>query len=77
MVKRTERRQLILEIDKLAHLPPESVPEDSKFLLEIDFSMLRSGDIFAQHYWIHSIKAAVASERRKTFLQRRRGAAPS
>jgi hypothetical protein len=58
-------------------LTPEDVPEDSKFLLEVDFAWLRTGDITGQHYWVHAVKAAVMAGRRKTFLSRRRRAAPS
>ena len=41
-IKKAERRQMLLEIDQLLQLSPEDVPEDSKFLLEIDFSAMRS-----------------------------------
>jgi hypothetical protein len=73
-VKKTERRQLLLEIDRLIHLKPEDLPEESQFLLEVDFARLRKGDLVSQHYWVHAIKAAVASRSRKTFLSRRRAA---
>eukprot|EP00956_Cyclotella_meneghiniana_P045869 scaffold388458_cov96-Cyclotella_meneghiniana.AAC.2 len=44
MILKTERRAMLLEIDRLTQLTPEDVPEDSKFLLEIDFSTLRYAD---------------------------------
>ena len=34
-IRRAERRQLLLEIDRLVSLRPEEVPEESKFLLEM------------------------------------------
>eukprot|EP00956_Cyclotella_meneghiniana_P026498 scaffold57403_cov77-Cyclotella_meneghiniana.AAC.1 len=63
---------MLLEIDRLAQLTPEDVPEDSKFLLEIDFSTLRYTDTSTQNYWVHAVKAAVVAGSRRTFLQRRR-----
>lgn len=76
-IRKAERRQLLLEIDKLIHVPPEEVPEESKFLLEVDFARLRKGDLTSQHYWVHAVKAAVKAGQRKGFLRcRRRSAAP-
>ena len=69
-----ERKQLLVEIDKLIHTPPDKVPEESKFLLEIDFARLRRADNTEQNYWVHAIKAAVKAGRRKGFLRRRRTA---
>ena len=58
-------------------LTPKDMPEESKFLLEVDFARLRTGDIIGQHYWVHAVKAAVMAGRRKAFLSRRRRAASS
>jgi hypothetical protein len=44
-VRQTERRQLLLEIDRLASSTPEEVPEESKFLLEVDFARLVAGEV--------------------------------
>lgn len=71
-IRKTERRELLLEIDRLIHVAPEDVPEESKFLLEVDFARLRKGELTTQHYWVHAVKAAVVAGRRRTFLQRRR-----
>ena len=76
-IKKAERRQMLLEIDQLLQLSPEDVPEDSKFLLEIDFSSMRYADTTAQNYWVHAVKAAMKAGSRKTFLQRRRSAKKS
>jgi hypothetical protein len=57
------------------HLKPEDLPEESKFLLEVDFARLRNGELTSQHYWVHAVKAAVSAHSRKSFLQRRRQAA--
>ncbi len=50
------------------NLTPEDVPEESKFLLEVNFAQLRTGDLTGQHYWVHAVKAVVMAGRRKTFL---------
>jgi hypothetical protein len=71
LIRPTERRQLLLEIDRLASLRPEEVPEESKFLLEVDFARMVAGDVSAQHYWVHAVKAALVAGRRCTFLARR------
>ena len=76
-IRRAERRQLLLEIDRLVSLRPEEVPEESKFLLEMDFARLAAGEVTTQHYWVHAVKAALLAGRRRTFLSRRRRAAPS
>jgi hypothetical protein len=70
-IRKTERRKLLLEIDCLIHVLPEDVPEESKFLLEVDFARLRKGKLTTQHYWVHAVKAAVVAGRHRTFLQRR------
>lgn len=75
-IRRADRRLLLLEIDRLMHLDPSDIPEESQFLLEVDFARLRKGELTSQHYWVESIKAALASKDRKNFLKRRR-AAPS
>jgi hypothetical protein len=71
-IRKTERRDLLLEIDRLIHLSPDDIPEESKFLLEVDFARLRGGELTTQHYWVHAVKAAVLAGKRKSFLQRRR-----
>lgn len=73
-IRKADRRLLLLEIDRLMHLDKSEVPEESQFLLEVDFARLRTGDLTSQHYWVESIKAALAARSRKTFLQRRRAA---
>jgi len=76
-IRRAERRELLLEIDRLIHVRQEDVPEESKFLLEVDFARLRQGDLTSQHYWVHAVKAALVAGQRRTFLQRRRRCAAS
>jgi hypothetical protein len=53
-------------------LPPDEVPEESKFLLEIDFTKLRHKSTEKQSYWVHAVWAAVTAGRRRVFAARRR-----
>ena len=56
--------------------PPEEVPEDSKFLLEIDFNRLAEGRTEGQGYWVAAMRAAIIAQRRaegQWRRQRKRG----
>jgi hypothetical protein len=46
------------------NLTPEDVPKESKFLLEVDFAWLRTGDLTGQHYWVHAVKAVWQGDRK-------------
>jgi hypothetical protein len=72
LLRVAERRKLLREIDHLMQLPPEDIPEESRFLLEIDFSKLQNDSTDKQSYWVHAIKAAVTAGRRRVFVARRR-----
>jgi hypothetical protein len=39
-IQQADRRMLLLEIDRMMHLKPEDLPEESKFLLKVDFARL-------------------------------------
>jgi hypothetical protein len=50
-----------LTIKELADTPPEEVPEESKFLLEISFGDLTKSHIKNQQYWIIALEAAITA----------------
>jgi hypothetical protein len=50
-----------IAIDELAETPPEDVPEESRFLLEINFGDLTKFHIESQQYWIVAIQAAITA----------------
>jgi hypothetical protein len=58
-----ERRQLLIEIDRLMSVDPSEVPEESKFLLEIDFRAIRTASTERQSYWVHAVRAAIKAGR--------------
>lgn len=66
-----ERQHLLRQIDHLTDMDSASVPEESRFLLEIDFEQLRVGMTETQRYWVHAIQAAFKAGRRTA--QRRQG----
>ena len=45
-------------------MPPEAVPEESKFLLEIDFQQIRTAATEKQSYWVQAMRAAIHAGRR-------------
>jgi len=51
-------------IAELAETSPDEIPEESKFLLEINFGDLTKSHIENQQYWIIAIQAAIAAGRR-------------
>ena len=59
-----ERQSLLREIDKFLSLSADDVPEESRFLLEIDFRSIRTAATEKQSYWVHAMRAAVKAGRR-------------
>ncbi len=45
-------------------MAPEEVPEESQFLLEINFSDLSKSNIKNQQYWVIAIQVAITAGRR-------------
>jgi len=60
----TQQKEVLAEIDQLSQLDLEAVPEESKYLLEINFSSLKNDSLVSQSYWLFAIKAAKAAGRR-------------
>ena len=52
-------KDIRVAIDELAETPPEDIPEESRFLLEINFGDLTKSHIKSQQYWIIAIEAAI------------------
>jgi hypothetical protein len=51
---------------------PSEVPEESKFLLEIDFRAIRTASTERQSYWVHAVRAAMKAGRQAAKFQHRR-----
>ena len=65
LLEDADRQALLQEIDRYMQLAPEDVPEESQFLLEIDFDDLRTASNEKKSYWVHAIRAALVAGRRK------------
>jgi hypothetical protein len=61
--KRAE--ELTKEMESLADLAPEDVPEASRFLLEINFTELLELHIETQKYWVLAVDAALPAQNRE------------
>ena len=72
LLKDLERRSLLREIDQYMSVSPEEVPEESRFLLEIDFQQIRTAATESQAYWVHAMRAAVKAGRRVPSGRRKR-----
>jgi hypothetical protein len=58
--KRAE--ELMKEMESLADLAPEDIPEASRFLLKINFTELSKYHPETQKYWILAVNAALAAQ---------------
>ena len=58
-----DRLELVTKIAELSSTNPESIPEESRFLLEIDTNRLVEGDFDGQDYWVHAMEAALSTSR--------------
>ena len=66
-----ERKQVLLEIERLADLDPAELPESSRFLLEVDFDTLLLDNHEKQSYWVRAVRAAIRGGRRAATRMRR------
>jgi hypothetical protein len=56
-------KDIRITLEELAETPPEDIPEESKFLTEINFGDLTRSHIENQQYWIIAFQAAIAAGR--------------
>jgi hypothetical protein len=61
-----DRLDLINKIDTLSNTPADEIPEESRFLLNIDINGLADGDPYSQDYLVHAIEATTAARGRNT-----------
>jgi hypothetical protein len=61
---RSHQAAVLVEIAALATTPPEGIPEESRFLLEIDLMNLDKSPLTQQEYWIAAMTAAISAGRR-------------
>jgi hypothetical protein len=51
-------KDLLRELDKLIDTPSDDIPEESRYLLELDYSELYNAPLERQSYWVLAMKAA-------------------
>ena len=61
-----DRIELISKIAELSTTNPSDLPEESRFLLEIDTNRLAAGDLDGQDYWVHAMEAAIKAQQPST-----------
>ena len=60
---RNKKADEILQIiNEFADVPPEEIPDDSRFLLEINFTDLTKSHLETQTYWILAMEAAIKAK---------------
>ena len=64
-----DRWQVLEEIVWLVDEDPANIPQDSRFLLEVDFSFLFRLSFACQSYWLMAMEAKQCAGRRATVYQ--------
>jgi hypothetical protein len=64
---------VIRELDKFIDTPPEDIPKDSRYLLELDYSTLYNTTFERQTYWVLIMKAARQAGHRALAITKHRG----
>jgi hypothetical protein len=52
------RKEVLQEVEQLLDTPPDELPQDSQYLLELDYSTLYNALFECQSYWVLAMKAA-------------------
>ena len=60
----SHRADVLAEIATLSNSRPEDIPEESKFLLELEVVELDRASLSQQEYWVTAMKAALVAGRR-------------
>ena len=64
-LKLQKRREVLQEIERLSDVNPEEVAQESRFLLEMDFTTLARAPVERQSYWVYAMKAAWKAGKRR------------
>ncbi len=60
-----KQEEVLTKIAELSSTPPENIPEESRFLLEVESSTLDSSNLTQQEYWVTAMTAALTAGRRR------------
>ena len=61
-LKLKKRHDVLLEIDLLVETDPDKIPQESQFLLDMDFDNLLNAGTDSQSYWVAARKAGVEQQ---------------
>jgi len=59
----SHRAEVLAEITTLSNSQPEEIPEESRFLLELEMVKLDTAPLTQQEYWVAAMTAALSAER--------------
>ena len=66
-----ERKNVLLEIEKLLDIDPANIPAESIFLLEMDYDRLYRSSFEKQSYWVVAMKAVYRAGHRTNDVMNR------
>jgi hypothetical protein len=67
-LKLKKRHDVLLEIERLIETDPDDIPQESQFLLDMDFDNLLTAGTDRQSYWVRAMQAARKAGRRTAAL---------
>lgn len=62
-LRRKKRRDMLRDIARLLETPSDEVPEECRFLLEVDHAALEGASLDRQAYWVLAVEAAKGAGR--------------
>jgi len=65
-----QRRAVLREVDRLSQVDTRTLPDRSRYLLEIDFSSFSAQPLAKQQYWVYAMQAAIKAGKRAATRQR-------
>ena len=65
-----QRRAVLREVDRLSQVDSRTLPDRSRYLLEIDFSSFSAQPLAKQQYWVYAMQAAIKAGKRAATRQR-------
>ncbi len=68
------QKEVLKEVDRLMDTNPDNIPQESQYLLELDFTSLYNSSFERQSYWVLAMKAAQQAGRRTNHKAKPRGA---
>jgi hypothetical protein len=68
------QKEVLKEVDQLLDTNPDNIPQESQYLLELDFTFLYNFSFERQSYWVLAKKASQRAGRHANHQAKLRGA---